>query len=211
MTVSVGVGVCTVCMSEVSGVQLPLCVCKSCSTGSKFIRLLKSFTSNPSILSLSFRWSDHEKAVGALARRLGFTQVSLSSEVMPMVRAVPRGYTVCADAYLTPKIRQYLKGFTSGFKGGLKVCNQHDLLMWNHLMVESRSQCRLSDQLLSDDVLLFPLSSGCGRPVHAVGWRSDSHAAVLWFQGRSVWPGRRSCGIRHHLLQPDGEETGDWL
>lgn len=59
--------------------------------------------------------------MGALARRLGFTQVSLSSEVMPMVRAVPRGYTVCADAYLTPKIHQYLKGFTSGFKGGLKV------------------------------------------------------------------------------------------
>uniref|UniRef100_A0AAX7SRL5 5-oxoprolinase, ATP-hydrolysing n=1 Tax=Astatotilapia calliptera TaxID=8154 RepID=A0AAX7SRL5_ASTCA len=62
----------------------------------------------------------HEKAVGSLARRLGFSQVSLSSEVMPMVRAVPRGYTVCADAYLTPKIHQYLKGFTSGFKDGLK-------------------------------------------------------------------------------------------
>uniref|UniRef100_A0A8C7I1R0 5-oxoprolinase, ATP-hydrolysing n=1 Tax=Oncorhynchus kisutch TaxID=8019 RepID=A0A8C7I1R0_ONCKI len=55
-------------------------------------------------LSLYVRWSAHEKAVGSLARRLGFTQVSLSSEVMPMVRAVPRGYTVCADAYLTPKI-----------------------------------------------------------------------------------------------------------
>ncbi|KAG7271781.1 hypothetical protein CRUP_002048 [Coryphaenoides rupestris] len=61
-----------------------------------------------------------EEAVGELARRLGFSQVSLSSEVMPMVRAVPRGYTVRADAYLTPKIRQYLKGFTSGFQGGLK-------------------------------------------------------------------------------------------
>lgn len=73
------------------------------------------------LLSGFSRWSDHEKAVGDLARRLGFTQVSLSSEVMPMVRAVPRGYTVCADAYLTPKIHQYLKGFTSGFKGGLKV------------------------------------------------------------------------------------------
>lgn len=81
-------------------------------------RLRPTFTPR---LCFSFRWSDHEKAVGALARRLGFTQVSLSSEVMPMVRAVPRGYTVCADAYLTPKIRQYLKGFTSGFKGGLKV------------------------------------------------------------------------------------------
>uniref|UniRef100_A0A8C7SLX5 5-oxoprolinase, ATP-hydrolysing n=1 Tax=Oncorhynchus mykiss TaxID=8022 RepID=A0A8C7SLX5_ONCMY len=73
-----------------------------------------------SSLSLYVRWSAHEKAVGSLARRLGFTQVSLSSEVMPMVRAVPRGYTVCADAYLTPKIRQYLKGFTSGFRGGLE-------------------------------------------------------------------------------------------
>uniref|UniRef100_A0A8C7ML49 5-oxoprolinase, ATP-hydrolysing n=1 Tax=Oncorhynchus kisutch TaxID=8019 RepID=A0A8C7ML49_ONCKI len=56
------------------------------------------------LLLHSYTWSAHEKAVGSLARRLGFTQVSLSSEVMPMVRAVPRGYTVCADAYLTPKI-----------------------------------------------------------------------------------------------------------
>lgn len=66
-------------------------------------------------------WPAHEKAVGSLARRLGFTQVSLSSEVMPMIRAVPRGYTVCADAYLTPKIHQYLKGFIAGFKGELEV------------------------------------------------------------------------------------------
>uniref|UniRef100_A0A671NGL1 5-oxoprolinase-like n=1 Tax=Sinocyclocheilus anshuiensis TaxID=1608454 RepID=A0A671NGL1_9TELE len=67
-----------------------------------------------------FRWTAHEKAVGSLAKRLGFNQVSLSSEVMPMVRAVPRGYTVCADAYLTPKIHLYLTEFSAGFKGGLK-------------------------------------------------------------------------------------------
>uniref|UniRef100_A0A8C5C157 5-oxoprolinase, ATP-hydrolysing n=1 Tax=Gadus morhua TaxID=8049 RepID=A0A8C5C157_GADMO len=82
--------------------------------------LSRGITSLAVLLLHSYTWSAHEKAVGALARRLGFSQVSLSSEVMPMVRAVPRGYTVCADAYLTPKIRQYLKGFTSGFKGGLK-------------------------------------------------------------------------------------------
>lgn len=85
--------------------------------------LSRGITSLAVLLLHSYTWSDHEKAVGALARRLGFTQVSLSSEVMPMVRAVPRGYTVCADAYLTPKIHQYLKGFTSGFKGGLKDVN----------------------------------------------------------------------------------------
>ncbi|XP_029101963.1 5-oxoprolinase isoform X2 [Scleropages formosus] len=80
----------------------------------------RGITSLAVLLLHSYTWSDHEQAVGALAHRLGFSQVSLSSEVMPMVRAVPRGYTVCADAYLTPKIQQYLKGFTSGFKGGLK-------------------------------------------------------------------------------------------
>ncbi|CAF97977.1 unnamed protein product, partial [Tetraodon nigroviridis] len=85
--------------------------------------LSRGITSVAVLLLHSYTWAEHERAVGALARRLGFTQVSLSSEVMPMVRAVPRGYTVCADAYLTPKIHQYLEGFTSGFKGGLKGVN----------------------------------------------------------------------------------------
>lgn len=47
---------------------------------------------------------DHEKAVGKIARELGFGQVSLSSEVMQMVKMVPRGFTASADAYLTPHI-----------------------------------------------------------------------------------------------------------
>lgn len=42
--------------------------------------------------------------VGDLARSMGFTQVSLSSVVMPMVKMVPRGFTAAADAYLTPHI-----------------------------------------------------------------------------------------------------------
>uniref|UniRef100_A0A1I8JR28 Hydantoinase_A domain-containing protein n=1 Tax=Macrostomum lignano TaxID=282301 RepID=A0A1I8JR28_9PLAT len=47
--------------------------------------------------------------------------VSLSHRVMQMVRAVPRGHTACADAYLTPCIDKYIGGFASGFAGGLKV------------------------------------------------------------------------------------------
>lgn len=34
---------------------------------------------------------------------------------MPMIRAVPRGYTACADAYLTPKIKTYIENFSKGF------------------------------------------------------------------------------------------------
>ncbi|MCI5212746.1 MAG: 5-oxoprolinase, partial [Candidatus Electrothrix sp. ATG2] len=61
----------------------------------------------------------HEKAVGELVRKLGFQQISLSSEVMPAVRLVPRGDTTLVDAYLTPHIRTYLDSFRSGFAGGL--------------------------------------------------------------------------------------------
>lgn len=72
------------------------------------------------VLMHSYTWAQHEQQVGALARELGFTHVSLSSEVMPMVRIVPRGHTACADAYLTPAIRRYVQGFCRGFQGQLK-------------------------------------------------------------------------------------------
>ena len=40
-----------------------------------------------------YRYPNHEEAIGELAREMGFSHVSLSSQVMPMVRMVPRGYT----------------------------------------------------------------------------------------------------------------------
>ena len=40
-----------------------------------------------------YSYNAHEKRIGEIAKEMGFTHVSLSSEVMPMVRIVPRGYT----------------------------------------------------------------------------------------------------------------------
>ena len=51
---------------------------------------------------------------------MGFTQVSLSSALVPMVRAVPRGHTASVDSYLTPCIREYLDTFLRGFDDGLR-------------------------------------------------------------------------------------------
>ena len=42
---------------------------------------------------LHFRYDVHEKRIGQIAKEMGFDHVSLSSDVMPMVRIVPRGYT----------------------------------------------------------------------------------------------------------------------
>lgn len=61
----------------------------------------------------------HEDAVGALAAALGFDQVSLSSQVMPMVKLVSRGDTTMVDSYLTPHIRAYLQSFKKGFTDNL--------------------------------------------------------------------------------------------
>lgn len=61
----------------------------------------------------------HEQAVGKLAQELGFAQISLSSEVIPMVKLVSRGDTTMVDSYLTPHIRSYLESFKKGFRDGL--------------------------------------------------------------------------------------------
>ncbi|GAA2269390.1 MULTISPECIES: hydantoinase B/oxoprolinase family protein [Kitasatospora] len=51
----------------------------------------------------------HERLIGELARATGFPQVSLSSEVSPLMRLVPRGDTTVVDAYLSPVLRRYVE------------------------------------------------------------------------------------------------------
>ncbi|GJL80061.1 MAG: 5-oxoprolinase [Nitrospinaceae bacterium] len=69
------------------------------------------------VLMHSHTYPDHERIVGSLAQELGFSQVSLSSQVMPRIKIVDRGQTCCVDATLTPLIRSYIEGFLHGFKG----------------------------------------------------------------------------------------------
>ncbi|MFI6349781.1 hydantoinase B/oxoprolinase family protein [Streptomyces sp. NPDC050560] len=59
----------------------------------------------------------HERAAGALAARLGFPQISLSSEVSPLMKLVPRGDTAVVDAYLSPVLRRYVRRFTDELHG----------------------------------------------------------------------------------------------
>ena len=52
---------------------------------------------------------DHERRIGRLAERIGFPQVSLSSEVSPLMKVVPRGDTAVVDAYLSPVLHRYVR------------------------------------------------------------------------------------------------------
>jgi len=57
-----------------------------------------------------WRWTAHEQAVAAIARTIGFTQVTPSHAVGALIKLVPRGETAVADAYLSPPLSRYVEG-----------------------------------------------------------------------------------------------------
>ncbi|KAJ6087952.1 hypothetical protein N7467_006866 [Penicillium canescens] len=79
----------------------------------------KGYRSIAVCLVHSYTFQDHELAIAKLAKEIGFTQISLSSQLLPMIKLTSRGASATADAYLTPVIQRYIQGFRSGFKDGL--------------------------------------------------------------------------------------------
>jgi 5-oxoprolinase (ATP-hydrolysing) len=55
-----------------------------------------------------YRHTAHEQAAQRLAQEAGFTQVSVSHQVSPLMKLVPRGDTTVVDAYLSPILRRYV-------------------------------------------------------------------------------------------------------
>ncbi|MBL4757858.1 MAG: 5-oxoprolinase, partial [Rhizobiales bacterium] len=57
----------------------------------------------------AYRYPEHEQKIAALARDIGFTQISVSNEVSPLIKLVGRGDTSVVDAYLSPILRRYVE------------------------------------------------------------------------------------------------------
>jgi 5-oxoprolinase (ATP-hydrolysing) len=66
------------------------------------------------VLMHAWRYPEHERQLAALARRIGFTQVSVSHEVSPLLKIVSRGDTTVVDAYLSPLLRHYVAQVAEG-------------------------------------------------------------------------------------------------
>ena len=60
------------------------------------------------VLMHGYRYPAHERELAALAERIGFTQISVSHRVSPLMKLVSRGDTTVADAYLSPVLRRYV-------------------------------------------------------------------------------------------------------
>ena len=64
-----------------------------------------------------YRFAAHEKRVAAIARDVGFTQVSASHAVSPLMKFVSRGDTTVVDAYLSPILRRYVDRVAAALPG----------------------------------------------------------------------------------------------
>jgi 5-oxoprolinase (ATP-hydrolysing) len=70
------------------------------------------------VLMHAYRYRDHEQRIAALARSLGFAQVSASHEVSPLIKLVGRGDTTVVDSYLSPILRRYVDQVANDLNSG---------------------------------------------------------------------------------------------
>ena len=64
------------------------------------------------VLMHGYRYTHHELQVAEIAEEIGFTQISISHQVSPLMKLVSRGDTTVVDAYLTPILRRYIDRIT---------------------------------------------------------------------------------------------------
>src|ERR671922_1464070 len=69
------------------------------------------------VLMHGYRYPAHEQQVAAMARAIGYSQVSVSHEVSPLMKLVSRGDTTVVDAYLSPILRRYVEQVASELEG----------------------------------------------------------------------------------------------
>jgi 5-oxoprolinase (ATP-hydrolysing) len=69
------------------------------------------------VLMHGYRYTEHEARVAEIARDIGFTQISVSHRVSPVMKIVSRGDTTVVDAYLSPILRRYVDQVAAALPG----------------------------------------------------------------------------------------------
>src|SRR3989475_7553463 len=77
----------------------------------------EGFRSIAIVFMHGYRFPEHETRVAELARQAGFTQISASHRVSPLMKLVGRGDTTVVDAYLSPILRRYVEQVAAELEG----------------------------------------------------------------------------------------------
>jgi 5-oxoprolinase (ATP-hydrolysing) len=86
-------------------------------TGALRAAYAEGFRSAAVVLLHAYRHPAPEQRLAVLAREAGFTQVSCSHEVSPLIKLIPRGDTTVVDAYLSPVLRRYVEQVARELQG----------------------------------------------------------------------------------------------
>uniref|UniRef100_A0A1I7YL10 5-oxoprolinase n=1 Tax=Steinernema glaseri TaxID=37863 RepID=A0A1I7YL10_9BILA len=159
------------------------------------LRSLRSegFTSVAVLFLHSYIYPEHEALVGSLASEVGFSNVSLSSTVIPMIKAVPRGFTACADAYLTPVIQKYIQNFRAAFEDNLEGVRVE-------FMQSDGGLCPIQNFFGSRAILSGPAGGVVG--VSLTAYDSSTKEAVIGFDmGGTSTDVSRYAGEFDHVVE----------
>lgn len=70
------------------------------------------------VLMHAYRYPEHELRLREIAKEIGFTQISLSHEVSPLMKLISSGETTVVDAYLSPVLKRYIDMIASTLEAG---------------------------------------------------------------------------------------------
>jgi 5-oxoprolinase (ATP-hydrolysing) len=85
-----------------------------------------------------YKYTDHEVQLGALAREIGFDQISLSHETSPLIKLVSRGDTTVVDAYLSPILRRYVEQVATALNATNGGCDSLMFMQSNGGLTDAR-------------------------------------------------------------------------
>ncbi len=90
------------------------------------------------VLMHGYRYSMHERSLQSMAKSIGYSQISVSHQVSPLMKFVPRGDTTVVDAYLSPVIRKYVTEVLSELGGSDTSSGQLKLMRSSGGLADAR-------------------------------------------------------------------------
>ncbi len=101
------------------------------------------------VLMHGYRYPAHEQQLATLAKEIGFTQVSASHIVSPLMKLISRGDTTVVDAYLSPILRRYVEGVTRQLSGESPENQMQLMFMQSNGGLTNAQQFQGKDSILS--------------------------------------------------------------
>jgi 5-oxoprolinase (ATP-hydrolysing) len=153
----------------------------------------EGFQSAAVALMHSYRNPCHEEELGAVLRDEGFQHVSLSAELAPLIKLLPRAETAVADAYLSPILEEYLAGVSGALgRGSL------------HVMTSAGGLVRAASFRAKDGLLSGPAGGVVGAAL--AGRRSGFDRVIAFDMGGTSTDVARWAGDFEYLFE---HQVGD--